>query len=150
MNKINFKNVFSPSFKKMATKLFDDAVKKNYKSDRNFYANIKFVSEDEIQKLNSDFRKIDRATDVLSFPNFENPSEEFFEEEDIFLGDIAICKPVAKKQAKEYGHSFKRELCFLALHGFLHIMGYDHIEKEDEEKMMGLAKEILKENGVER
>lgn len=150
MNKVYFKNVFSPSFKKMATKLFGDAVKKNYKLDKNFYANVKFVSEDEIQKLNMDFRKINRATDVLSFPNYENPSEEFFEEEDVFLGDIAICKSVAKKQAKEYGHSLKRELCFLALHGFLHIMGYDHIDKEDEKKMMGLAKEILKENGVER
>ncbi len=150
MNKVCFKNVFSPCFKKMATKLFSDAVEKNYGTDKNFFANIKFVSESEIQKLNREFRQIDRVTDVLSFPNYDDPQNASFEEDDVFLGDIAICKSVAKKQAKEFGHSLKRELCFLALHGFLHIMGYDHVEKEDEEKMMGLANEILRENGVER
>lgn len=150
MNKVYFKNVFSPCFKKMATKLFSDAVEKKYETDKNFFANIKFISESEIQKLNRDFRQIDRVTDVLSFPNYDNPQNTIFEEDDVFLGDIAICKSVAKKQAKEFGHSLKRELCFLALHGFLHIMGYDHIEKEDEKKMMGLANEILRENGVGR
>lgn len=150
MNKVYFTNVFSPCYKKIATKLFSDAVEKNYSLNKNFFANVKFVSEEEIQKLNNEFRNINRVTDVLSFPNYEIPKEEFFEDDDVFLGDIAICKSIARKQAKEYGHSLKRELCFLFLHGFLHIMGYDHIEKADEEKMMKLANEILSENGVER
>ena len=66
------------------------------------------------------------------------------------MGDIAICKPIAKKQAKEFKHSTKRELGFLALHGILHLMGFDHLTDEQEKEMMGFAEEILRENGVER
>ena len=120
MNKVYFTNVFSPCYKKIATKLFSDAVEKNYSLNKNFFANVKFVSEEEIQKLNNEFRNINRVTDVLSFPNYEIPKEEFFEDDDVFLGDIAICKSIARKQAKEYGHSLKRELCFLSLQWTAH------------------------------
>lgn len=149
MNKVFFNNVYSLQFKRLAKKLFEGAVKKNFESG-NYFANVKFVSQDEIKNLNSKFRGVNKVTDVLSFPNFENPLVEAKEETGAFLGDVAICKSVAKRQAKQYGHSLKRELAFLALHGFLHIMGYDHIEEQDEKVMMGLAKQILKENGVER
>ena len=68
----------------------------------------------------------------------------------VSLGDIVICKDIAKEQAKEYGHSYKREICFLALHGLLHLIGYDHEIKEEEEEMMAKAESILKEHRVLR
>ena len=115
-----------------------------------------FVNKDEIRKLNNEKRGVDKVTDVLSFPmteimageKIEKYKDDFFE--NIYLGDIAICKDVAKKQAKEYSHSLKREICFLALHGFLHIMGYDHMTKEDESVMMTLAEKILTKAGIGR
>lgn len=120
---------------------------------------VNFVSEDEIQKLNNEFRNIDKVTDVLSFPNlnkkanqklheFENMAD--FDTNLLFLGDIIICKNVARRQAKEYGHSFRREVSFLALHGLLHLLGYDHIEKEEEKVMTSLSEKILQEAGVVR
>ena len=68
----------------------------------------------------------------------------------LFLGDIVICKDVAKRQAKEYGHSLKREVCFLALHSLLHLLGYDHIEKDEEKEMMAVAEKILNKFGAKR
>lgn len=120
---------------------------------------VNFVDEIEIQRLNKEFRDIDKCTDVLSFPNLNKAStqslKEFDKEKNIddgmlFLGDIVICKKVAYAQAKEYGHSKKREICFLALHGLLHLLGYDHIESEEEKVMQETAKKILSEFGVER
>ena len=117
---------------------------------------LNFVGEDEIKKLNKDHRKIDKITDVLSFPmteiktgeKIENYRDEFFNS--VYLGDIAICTKRAREQAKEYGHSYQREICFLALHGLLHIMGYDHMTKQDEEIMMPLAEKILQRAGLGR
>ena len=115
---------------------------------------LNFVGENEIRKLNNDFRKIDKVTDVLSFPNLEKKADEKlknfekfadFDSGLLFLGDIVICKNVAKKQAKEFGHSLKREVCFLALHGLLHLLGYDHIDREDEKVMNFLQDKIMSE-----
>ena len=151
MNKIEYQNCWNLCFKKTTNKLFDMAVLKKFgKSSKNFFANIKFVSENEIRQLNNKFRQIDRSTDVLSFPNYDFAVENFEGEENVFLGDIAICKKIAKKQAKVFNHGTKRELCFLALHGILHLMGFDHLTEEQEKEMMDFAEEILKENGVER
>ena len=97
--------------------------------------NISFSSEDEIQRLNRDFRNVDSVTDVLSFPanDLTCPISKTgitcdMEVDDgmVFLGDIIICYERACDQAEDYGHSLKRELCFLALHGTLHLLGYDH------------------------
>lgn len=128
---------------------------------KGFSVNLKFVTNDEIQDLNKKYRDIDKVTDVLSFPNLElckgkninikNLSKEINQEDGLVsLGDIAISKEVAKKQAKEYGHHFKREVCFLALHGFLHLLGFDHLTQEDEKEMQSLAEEILHINKVKR
>ena len=120
---------------------------------------INFVSGEEIHNLNRTFRDTDRETDVLSFPNLnktysqslkEFDSERNFDDKKLFLGDIVICKKIAYAQAKEYGHSKQREVCFLALHGLLHLLGYDHIKKEDEKIMMTKAEEILSQVGVKR
>ena len=93
---------------------------------------ISFVSIDEIHELNLKYRNIDKPTDVLSFPGINNS-----------LGDIIISPEKAKEQAKTIGHSFERELTFLVIHGFLHLLGFDHETKEDEEKMIALQKEIM-------
>jgi len=120
---------------------------------------INFVSGEEIHNLNRTFRDTDRETDVLSFPNLNKKydqslkdfdAERNFDDKKLFLGDIVICKKIAYAQAKEYGHSKQREVCFLALHGLLHLLGYDHIEKEDEKIMMAKAEEILSMVGVQR
>ena len=104
--------------------------------------------------MNNEFRKVDRVTDVLSFPLLENNELHDGEmlDENIFtdLGDIVICKSKAIMQAKEFGHSVEREVCFLALHGFLHVLGFDHIEKQDEIVMFNLQDKILKKSQVER
>ena len=115
-----------------------------------------FVGETEIKKLNKEKRNIDKVTDVLSFPMTEIKAGEKIENYrdnflgNIYLGDIAICTKRAREQAKEFGHSYTRELCFLALHGLLHIMGYDHMTKKDEKEMMDLSEKILQKAGYRR
>ncbi len=118
---------------------------------------LNFVSEDEIKRLNNQFRQIDRVTDVLSFPLLEKQASQKLTDFDservdgvLFLGDVVICKKKAISQAKEFGHSTKREICFLALHGLLHLLGYDHIEEEDEKLMQEKANTILEKFGVGR
>ena len=101
--------------------------------------NYAFVSSREIHKLNQKFRQVDRATDVLSFPDGDiNP-----ETNRRFMGDVLICRSVAKHQAKELRHSLEREISFLQVHGTLHLFGYDHINPDDEIKMLGLQREIM-------
>lgn len=100
---------------------------------------LTFVNNEEIHKLNKEYRQKDYATDVLSFP-FEN---EFNLPINNILGDIIISLQKAESQAQEYGHSFNRELGFLIVHGILHLNGYDHETKEDEEEMFSLQKKLL-------
>lgn len=119
---------------------------------------VTFMNNDEIQVINREYRGKDAPTDVISFAFEEEGKGEieiFFDEENALdlprtLGDIMISVERAKEQASEYGHSFDRELGFLALHGFLHINGYDHMTPEDEKEMFGLQKEILDAYGLER
>ncbi len=102
---------------------------------------IIFVDEKEIQQINREYRNKDRITDVISFALEDNAS--FLPEEVRVLGDIYICIPRMKEQANAYGHSEKRELSFLTVHGLLHLLGYDHEQKEEEEVMFKLQDEIL-------
>ena len=132
-------------------KVCENLLKEDFKD---VSVSINFVSDEEIQKLNREFRNIDKVTDVLSFPNLnKTPNEKLkkfrkladFDTNLLFLGDIVISKKIAKKQAREYEHSLKREVCFLALHGFLHLLGFDHIKEEDEKIMTKLQSKILSE-----
>ncbi|WP_412520875.1 rRNA maturation RNase YbeY [Staphylococcus simulans] len=111
---------------------------------------VTFVDKDEIQEINRDYRDKDKVTDVISFALEEDEPE--IEGLDIprVLGDIIICADVAKEQAEEYGHSFERELGFLSLHGFLHLLGYDHMNEADEKEMFGRQKAILDAYGLTR
>ena len=124
-----------------------DATLKHEKVDNAIFSII-FVEDDEIRQINKDYRKIDRITDVISFA-FED--YEDIEYNDIrMLGDIYICIPQMKRQAEEYGHSEKRELSFLAVHGLLHLLGYDHMEPEDEKVMFSLQELILDGEDIKR
>ncbi len=109
---------------------------------------IIFVTDKEIHKINKEYRKVDRITDVISFA-FED-SDNIRYNNLRMLGDIYICIPQMKRQAEEYGHSEKRELSFLAVHGLLHLLGYDHMTKEDEEVMFGLQELILDGENIKR
>ena len=115
---------------------------------KNIEFSVILVDNDYIHKLNKEYRNIDRVTDVISFALEDE--ESFPALETKFLGDIYISIDKAKSQAIEYGHSFKRELCFLAVHGFLHINGYDHMNKDDEKIMFNLQEEILNEAKITR
>ena len=109
--------------------------------------NIIFVNNPYIHELNKNYRNIDRETDVITFALEDDKT---FNPEERILGDIYISVDKAKSQSEEYGHSLKRELCFLAVHGMLHLLGYDHMEKEEEKVMFKLQEEILDEMGIKR
>lgn len=109
--------------------------------------NIIIVNNDYIHELNRDYRNIDRETDVITFALEDDKT---FDIPFRILGDVYISIDKAKSQSVEYGHSLERELCFLAVHGFLHLLGYDHMIEEDEKQMFGLQEEILDEMGIER
>ncbi len=104
---------------------------------------ISFVDEEEIQAINRDYRDKDKVTDVISFSLEEDEPEIEGLDMPRVLGDIIICLEVAKEQAESYNHSLSRELGFLALHGFLHLLGYDHMTEEDEKEMFSRQDEIL-------
>ncbi len=123
--------------------------------------NLKFVSPEEIRTLNKATRNIDRVTDVLSYPYTNVKVGQKLKLKDyvcdidptdhkLLLGDIVLCVERAKEQAKEYGHSVKREICFLFCHAMLHLMGYDHIEPEDEKIMTAKQAEILNSLNITR
>ncbi len=112
---------------------------------------VTLTDDEQIRKLNREHRNVDKSTDVLSFPQYEADELDYFESnEEIVLGDIVISLEHARKQAKEYGHSYVREIAFLCVHSVLHLLGYDHIDKADEEVMLGLQKEILDDIGITR
>jgi probable rRNA maturation factor len=114
---------------------------------------VTFVDNKRIQEINKEYRNKDSATDVISFA-LEEMGEDEVEiigaEMPRMLGDIIISIERTKEQAEEYGHSFDRELGFLALHGFLHLLGFDHMNEEDEKVMFSKQKEILEEYGLSR
>lgn len=121
---------------------------------------IVFVDRQEIKRLNAEFRKIDRETDVLSFPTLDNIRGKALKACDfpfdvdgdgkLFLGSIAICTDVARAQAEEYGHSYERELFYLATHGVCHLLGYDHMTDEDKSQMRGKEERVLEKLNLTR
>lgn len=122
---------------------------------------VSFVDEAEIKTLNHEYRDVDKVTDVLSFPSIDNPSRGVIDIAEyggdlnpetwlLNLGDIVVCLPRAKQQAKEYGHSLKREVAFLALHSLLHLLGYDHMNPQDEEQMNAVQNAVLDKLNIKR
>lgn len=122
---------------------------------------VRFVDAQKIKEINAVARGVDNVTDVLSFPLLDNPcnieiNEKNFpfdvdyDDGEISLGDIVICKEVAKKQAEEYGHSYERELCYLFTHGVFHLLGFDHITEEDKAVMRKNEETVLQKLGLTR
>ena len=123
--------------------------------DSKLIMTITFTTPEEIRKINKKYRKIDKATDVLSFPMFEKAElDEKIKNKDFLyedvLGDVIISIDKVKEQAEEYGHSFERELSYMLVHGFYHLMGYDHIEEEDKKIMRPKEEKVLNELKITR
>lgn len=110
---------------------------------------LTFVSGGEIRQLNRDYRGIDKVTDVLSFPQYEDLNE-LPKEGEIPLGDVVICGEQAKAQAEEFGHSLEREMVYLFIHSVCHLLGYDHMEEEDRQRMRQKEERIMKQLELER
>lgn len=123
-------------------------------------AELLLVSEEEIRKLNARERGVDSVTDVLSFPSMdgikgqpilaEEHGEELDEDGNVFLGSIVICEKRAREQAQEYGHSFERELWYLAVHGILHCLGYDHMTEEEKREMREKEESVMQKLDLRR
>ena len=158
--KIYFTNVGIQKF--TVKRLLEGALNRLGQPINDIEMSLSIVGPQEIRALNRQFRDIDAVTDVLSFPTIDNPSRgvldvNSFPEDAVNcqtgklnIGDVIICLDRAKQQATEYGHSLRRELCFLSLHGLLHLLGYDHVEPQDEEQMSALQEEILQQMGITR
>lgn len=114
------------------------------------YISVIISNEKYIKEINSKYRNIDSVTDVLSFPMFEQDEIEEAKKNKEALGDIIVCIPRVESQAKEYGHSFEREFAYMLVHGFYHLMGYDHMEDAEKKEMRAKEENILKKVGFER
>jgi len=115
----------------------------------NVYFNLIIVDNEYIHELNKKYRDIDRETDVITFA-LEDENSVLLPSTERILGDIYISIDKAKSQAEEYGHSLLRELSFLAVHGFYHLLGYDHTTSEEEKKMFAKQEEVLSSYGISR
>ncbi|MFD1066364.1 rRNA maturation RNase YbeY [Oceanobacillus locisalsi] len=145
-------NAVSEQHKELVEKLLTFAgTEENVTSEAEI--SISFVDNEQIQVINRDYRDKDQPTDVISFAMQEVEDDEMEivgEGLPVVFGDIIISIDKVKEQAQTYNHSFERELAFLALHGFLHLLGYDHMNKEEEQKMFQRQDDILGEFGIER
>ena len=115
---------------------------------KNVMFNVIIVDDKAIHNINKEYRNIDRPTDVISFALEDNKQIDIPDVR--ILGDIYISYDKVISQSKEYNHSLKRELCFLALHGLLHLLGYDHMKKDEEKIMFDMQKELLDSYGIKK
>ena len=156
MFEIIYKNIEEKTvWEKVIEKVLKQCFKEEKMENSKLLITITLTNPENIKKINKEYRNIDRATDVLSFPMFENEELEEkikkndFEHEDV-LGDIIISVEKVQEQAIEYGHSFERELSYMVVHGFYHLMGYDHIQEEDKKKMRPKEEKILSDLKIGR
>lgn len=127
------------------------AVLREEKFEGDSEVSVSFVDNEEIRKLNKEFRNIDSATDVLSFPLGENGVYDVNPDTGAkLLGDVVISMERAQKQAMEYGHSFEREVCYLTVHSMLHLLGYDHMEPQEKAEMRMKEETVMARIGLER
>ena len=149
MNKVELFNQTEKEIKELDTvlKVLDSALKKENLDNVSF--NLIIVDNEYIHELNRTYRNIDRETDVITFA-LEDEDSIILPSDERVLGDIYISIDKASSQALEYGHSLLRELSFLAVHGFYHLLGYDHMTEEDEKVMFKKQEEVLEEYGISR
>ena len=142
-------------FEKIIKKVIEQCFKEEKLENSKLNISITLTTPENIRKINKEYRNVDNETDVLSFPIFEKEEldkkilNNKFEYEDI-LGDIVISIKRVEEQAKEYGHSFERELSYMIVHGFYHLMGYDHIKEEDKLVMRSKEEKVLTKLGITR
>ncbi len=144
-------NIFNETNKKIEElKVLDDYIKYvcNKLELEKCEFNIIIIDNKKIHEINKEYRNIDRETDVISFALEDEMDIEY--DDFRLLGDIYISIDKAISQAEEYGHSLLREICFLATHGILHLLGYDHMKPDDEEKMFSLQNELLDGYDIKR
>lgn len=110
---------------------------------------LTLVDAEEIRILNRDYRNVDKVTDVLSFPQFDDLNE-LSEDEEILLGDVVICRQQAEAQAEEYGHSVEREMVYLFVHSVCHLLGYDHMEEDEKAEMRAKEEAVMERIQVTR
>lgn len=145
--------IIDDKIKNMLINLLEKAAEYEKVDKTNIEFSVSFVNVEEIHEINKEYRGIDRPTDVISFAlndDVEGDIEIIGGEDTNYIGDIIICADIAAEQANDYGHSYERELAFLAVHGFLHLLGYDHMTDEDEKIMFTKQEEILNEFGLKR
>ena len=149
MNKVELFNQTEEEIKELDTvlKVLDSALEKEKLDNVTF--NLIIVDNDYIHELNNTYRGIDRETDVITFA-LEDEESIVLPTDERVLGDIYISIDKARSQALEYGHSLLRELSFLAVHGFYHLLGYDHMNEEDEKVMFSKQEEVLSNYGISR
>lgn len=150
-----FENEYDEQFNEYERILLDlaDYTIKLLSRRDNFSLEVNFIDNETIHQINKDYRHIDRPTDVISFAFLDEVEGEVsinYDDHQFLLGEILISIDQAKIQADEYGHSLHREICFLFVHGLLHLLGYDHQNEEEEKEMFGLQERILNEKGVVR
>jgi rRNA maturation RNase YbeY len=153
-------NERTKQFEEPVKKVLDNILQTNSIDDENLFLSvfIEFVDDEYIRQINFEQRDIDSVTDVLSFPATNsldgkivyNKYDIDYENNELFLGDILICERKVFSQAESYGHSPTRECVFLASHGLLHLLGYDHQEEKQEHLMQQIQESILKELGYDR
>ncbi|GAA0482639.1 rRNA maturation RNase YbeY [Salinibacillus aidingensis] len=145
-------NTIKEDHKNLVTRLLEFSAKQEEISEQ-AEMSVTFVDNENIREINRDYRGNDYATDVISFAMQDEGEDEIEivgDDAPLILGDIIISVDKITEQAGEYGHSFERELGFLAVHGFLHLLGYDHMEPEDEKEMFGKQEDYLNEFGLKR
>ncbi len=138
-------------YKKIISMVLQECFKEENLNGKNLYVNVVLTNPKNIKQINREYRNIDKETDVLSFPMYEK--EELknlkLENEDI-LGDMVISIERVEQQAKEYGHSFERELAYMVVHSFYHLLGYDHMEEEEKKEMRAKEENILEKIDLKR
>ena len=142
-------------YEETISKVLDKCFEVEHLPKEYFLVSVTLTNPENIKRINNKYRNIDESTDVLSFPMFEKEeldkmiNEPNWEYNDI-LGDMIISIEQVEIQAKDYGHSFKRELSYMVVHSFYHLMGYDHIKEEDKNKMRPKEEYVLNELGITR
>lgn len=136
----------------LINKVLEECFKTEKIDSYNLYISVTLTNPEYIRKLNKEYRQIDKETDVLSFPMFEKDEIKSLEnlEFEETLGDIVISIQRVEEQAKEYGHSFERELAYMVVHGFYHLMGEDHMNDEEKEVMRAKEENVLNKLNIVR
>lgn len=141
-------------YNKLATSVIKECFQMEDIKNANLYVSIILTNNENIKKINNEYRNIDKETDVLSFPMFEQEEVESIinknDNKEEVLGDIIISIPKVEEQSKEYGHGFEREFAYMLVHGFYHLMGHDHMEEEEKKQMRDKEEKVLERLNMQR